>query len=333
MDVVRRIHNDRSDLDEDTDPILEDSYKVGYEGPKKVPETRRCKYVIEPLIFLVFSAASSKPAIVAQFVQSSLQKNLTDNLTNNNDDQTEAAQFLLLVNVFHSIPTLITITLLGPWSDMIGRKPVMYIGLIGLILDTLIAVLIVVFDGNIYYLYVSKAISGCCGGVKGFLFGSFSYIADRSPIGDRAVRIVVAEGIMILISAIVSVCIGFWIDASGFVLPFTSILSIYVISLLYLIFVPESLIPPPQVNRLRVLIRFSHFRDSFKIFLIQGRKGILIKICCAAFFLNLLAFSGKLNVLFLYVMRPPLNWDPIDIGIYAAVSTIIIIGFRRRNVK
>lgn len=158
--------------------------------------------------------------------------------------------------------------------------------------------------------------------LQGFLFGSFSYIADRSPVGDRAVRIVVAEGIMILISAIVSVCIGFWIDASGFLQPFIAILGVYIFSLLYLLFIPESLISPPNINKLTLLIRISHFKETFNIFLIQGRKGRLIKICCAAFFINLMAFSGKLNVLFLFIMRPPLNWNSIDIGIYAAVSTI-----------
>lgn len=166
MDVVRRLNNPKEGEDNDMEPILEDNYKVAYVGPKKVPESKKCRYVIEPLIFLVFAAASSKPAIIAQFVGNSLRKNESVNLTIENDHEEEPAQFLLLLNVFHSIPTLITITLFGPWSDMIGRKPVMYIGLIGLVLDTLIAVLIVWFDGNIYYLYVSRAISGCCGGVK-----------------------------------------------------------------------------------------------------------------------------------------------------------------------
>lgn len=146
-----------------------------------------CNYLLEPVIFLVYSAVMTNPAILAQFVlnhfkeirlermNSSHPINLTNFVSGHNiskkvtailHDSKEAAFFIFYLEIFHSVPVLISISLFGPWSDAIGRKPIMYTGLIGLIIETSLLVLIVGFKLSIYFLFLSKFIGGICGGAK-----------------------------------------------------------------------------------------------------------------------------------------------------------------------
>ncbi|CAD5112810.1 DgyrCDS2022 [Dimorphilus gyrociliatus] len=239
--------DDKTTSDESTDGKEETSLIE-----KKKKTFFDCKYLLEPIIFLVFAAVTTKPAILAQFVSNYYKDIRLEHL-----------------NTSHPIN-------------------------------------------------VMKVIHG-----NSFLFGSFSYIADRVPLEERIPRIVVAEVIMILVSSMYSILVGVWIDKTGFLQPCFGMLAIYTFSLIYTFIIPESLVVSPDVTKAKSFFRKEHFRTVYDVFFQSGLRGKILRICSASFFLYFAAFSGKLMPLLLRIQSPPLKWKAVRIGVFSGVSSAL----------
>lgn len=128
---------------------------------------------------------------------------------------------------------------------------------------------------------------------------------------------------MILVSSIYSILVGVWIHKTGFLQPSIGTFVIYLFSVAYIYYIPESHIIEYKGSKFEILFRKEHYRTVFEIFFQRGRRGIIIRLCCIAFFIYFAAFVGRLMPLLLRIQRPPLKWKPVQIGVFMGVSSAL----------
>ena len=127
---------------------------------------------------------------------------ICSNLTNFKDNEAEVekitASISMYLDILYTIPAIIVSLFVGPWSDVNGRKPLMIIPQIGIILSQFIYVI------NTYLNYLPgefillASIGSIFGGFTAFLIGMYSYIADVSSGRSRTSRIALVDLFMFL---------------------------------------------------------------------------------------------------------------------------------------
>ncbi|CAD5124315.1 DgyrCDS12603 [Dimorphilus gyrociliatus] len=299
---------------------------------RKIIKPKRT-FIVEPLIIMVFVGCYSTPVITNQFVNSVLTSpsNSTENQTcqknyEKDKGQQKSAEFMLGLSLVQNIPAMFIALFIGPWSDRIGRKPIMYISMIGALCDSLITVLVVSLKLNILYLYIGKTIYGLFGGNNGLTLGAFSYIADITDTDQRSLKIITAEGLMALVAGAAQIGIGYWIKSTNFSQPFFAVFSIYFLSMIYLFFfVPETIYSPKGTNKLKDLFNLKDSKEGFKLFLMSGRRGWVLRLLTAAFLCNYMVFVGRNDANTLFMMSAPLCWNSVEIGIFSGVTIMLVI--------
>lgn len=315
-------------MNEENSPLLNKEEDL---PERKIIKPKR-KFVIEPLIIIVFVGCFSTPVITNQFVNSKLTvKNETLNQTclpsrEKDEGQQRSAEFMLGLSLVQNVPAMFITLFIGPWSDQIGRKPIMYISMVGALCDSLITVIVVSCNLNILYLYIGKAIYGLCGSNNGLSLGAFSYIADITDTDNRSLRIVTAEGLMALLAGVAQIGIGYWIKHTNFTQPFIAVFSLYFFSMIYLFFfVPETIHRVNKEGKFKNLFSLRDAKEGFKLFFMSGRRGWVLRLLTTAFLLNYMVFVGRNDVNTLFMMSAPLCWNSVAIGIYNGMTIILVI--------
>ncbi len=88
-----------------------------------------------------------------------------------------------------TIPSFIVCLFMGTWSDKVGRKPVISIGLLGGVLETIFVLLTMYLDLSLYLLYIGGFLNGMCGFFTGLTLAVMSYIADCTEKEKRVFRL------------------------------------------------------------------------------------------------------------------------------------------------
>ena len=89
-----------------------------------------------------------------------------------------SARFNVIQSFVLTIPTFITCLYYGALSDKIGRKPIFLVSVVGGILDSVLTLLVVIFNLPVPVLYAASFINGCGGGYTGLVMSVMSYLAD-----------------------------------------------------------------------------------------------------------------------------------------------------------
>ncbi len=87
------------------------------------------------------------------------------------------------------VPSIIIVFIIGPLSDRYGRKAVLLVSAIGLVLQSVLAVVITMQNLSPYWFILANLLTGVCGDITGILAGAFSYVSDVSSRKWRSFRI------------------------------------------------------------------------------------------------------------------------------------------------
>jgi len=331
--------------DESTDSTKEESVK---EHKKFLEKLGSRWFTVEPLVIIYMAAYMSLMPLLQQYTRQRLSEDynittdgLDSNVTtwrehclNHADDDNETQNEL----EFHTklsawtaammalpiFPTLLTIFIVGAFSDSRGRRFSLVPQIGAGIFTGVVLILVVHFKLHLAVLVLSNVIVGFTGSMPAVLMASFAYIADINAPEKRFMRIVAIEIGMGLGNFLANLLFGWLIEVSGFMLPSAIFTATMALALAYCIFfVPETIL----VEKGAKLCDMSSLKSLPELWVrpqkgSNGRRSI-IWLCCAIMFLNTMFSEGPQYIITLIVIDPPLCWGPTLIGVFNGIQYVL----------
>ncbi|XP_007894718.2 proton-coupled folate transporter [Callorhinchus milii] len=301
------------------------------------PALGRCRaaVTVEPVLLLAMAALVLQGPLTTQYIyqRSSERLGYAGNSSRGcnstaspgerrlqQEVETLTAHWNLCINGAGFAVGLFSATLLGPWSDSVGRRPILLVPTLGLALQAAVYLLVVSLSLPVACLLVGRLLSGALGDFSTLLAGCFSYIADVSDKEARTFRVAVLEACLGLAGMFGSVIGGQWRKAQGYTNPFWLALALYLAAGLYaFFFVRESV----SVAGSSKLFTTEHYRSVWRLFASRrgengGRGQLCLYVLCL--FIVITVHFGVKDVLILFELSSPLCWQSDLIGYGSAAE-------------
>lgn len=261
--------------------------------------------------------------------------NLTANGTLGNEVEIKTVILGLVVGTTARLPSIVATLILGPISDRFGRKPAIIVVVFGLVLHSSLVLVIVEKGLNLHYLILSAGLRGLSGGMAGILTASYSYIADISSRNWLTIRLGVLESMNFIAGSLSLIIGGVLIHFSHCQFDVTAILSLACVAaaLPYvLIALPESLDRDDRkgqgAREERATVRSRTLGPKallrgFQIFFGKHHSRCKLWLCLLIMFVTVANISGTTSVIILYLLRHPLQWNPLQIGAFLGSSEFV----------
>ncbi|XP_019943917.1 proton-coupled folate transporter isoform X2 [Paralichthys olivaceus] len=294
---------------------------------------------VEPVLFLsMFSLALQAP-LSTQYLWDRLSEDLGYNgskrseCTNGSvppdplqkEVETLTAHWNLYISLAGFSVGLLVVPLLGSWSDLAGRRPVLILPNLGLALQAVVYLVVMYLKLPVVYFLLGRMLSGLSGDFNAILAGCFAYVADTSDRKSRTFRVAVLEACLGLSGMLASIIGGQWRRAQGYINPFWLVLATNLASALYAyLFVKETVLPDPSAK----LLTTRHHKAIWRLYSAGGRSsedGGGFQRCklwfyTLSFFLVVMVHSGCRELYVLYELSSPLCWGPALIGYGSAAQ-------------
>ncbi len=223
------------------------------------------------------------------------------------------------------VPSIIIVFIIGPLSDRYGRKAVLLVSAIGLVLQSILAVVITMQNLSPYWFILANLLTGVCGDITGILAGAFSYVTDVSSRKWRAFRVGYTCAMFEVGVALGSFLCGLWLSNTNcdFIPPMWLVLGGSIgIVVWILILVRESLTDEDKVKAKETHPHlYTVFLNGLKLF-VKGPS--LWKRWAAVITLDLLFLNaiGNSLVIVYFLKAPPFDAEPVTIGIYQGLVSV-----------
>ncbi|XP_074536332.1 proton-coupled folate transporter [Halichoeres trimaculatus] len=295
---------------------------------------------VEPVMFLsMFSIALQSP-LVTQYLWDRISDDLGFNGTkrlmcsNSSVDTTDSLQrqvetltahWNLYISLGGFSVALLVVPILGSWSDLAGRRPVLIIPNLGIAIQAGIYLVAMYLKLPLVYFLMARLLSGLTGEFSAVLAGCFSYTADISDKRSLTFRVAVLEACLGLAGMLASIIGGQWRKAQGYINPFWLVLATNLGAALYVyLFVPESITPDPNAK----LLTTRHHKNVWQLLSTGGyigqTRGSAHKYRLWLYLLSLVlvvtVHFGSRELYVLYELSSPLCWGSTLIGYGAAAQ-------------
>ncbi|XP_042298371.1 proton-coupled folate transporter [Sceloporus undulatus] len=227
--------------------------------------------------------------------------------------ETLVAHWNLYLNLAGFLVGLFAVTLFGPWSDHVGRRPVLILPALGMALQAGIYLAVMYAQLPVGYLLAGRILSGLSGDYNLILAACFAYAADVSEGPSRTFRVALLEACLGLAGMGASVLGGPWRRAQGYVAPFWLVFAASLAAAFYAAFVLQESVGQKRQAKLFTL---RHYASVARLYMAPSRGWARKKLALysLAFFLVVLVHFGTRDILVLYELSSPLCWDPVLIG-------------------
>lgn len=125
------------------------------------------------------------------------------------------AQWNLYINLGGFSVGLLMVPLLGSWSDVAGRRPVLVVPCVGLALQAAVYILVMYLKLPVVYFLAGRLLCGLAGDFSVILAACFSYVADISDRRSRTFRVAILEACLGISGMLASIIGGQWKQAQG----------------------------------------------------------------------------------------------------------------------
>ncbi|XP_061104916.1 proton-coupled folate transporter [Conger conger] len=282
---------------------------------------------VEPVLFLcMFSLALQMP-LYTQYLWDRISEDLGYNGTKaggcqNSSGQpdplekevaTQTARWSLYISLAGFGVGLVVVTLLGSWSDRVGRRRLLVVPSLGLALQAGVYLAVMYLRLGVAWLLLGRLLSGLSGDFNAVLAGCFAHAGDTSARRSRTFRVAVLEATLGVAGMLASVVGGNWRRAQGYINPFWLALACNLAAALYAwLFVRDTVTPDPGAR----LLSGEHHRAVLRLFGPRGKggRGPLLWLYTLCFFLVVLVHSGSRELYVLFELSPPLCWGPQMVG-------------------
>uniref|UniRef100_A0A7M4FDD8 Proton-coupled folate transporter n=1 Tax=Crocodylus porosus TaxID=8502 RepID=A0A7M4FDD8_CROPO len=233
--------------------------------------------------------------------------------------ETLVSHWTLYLNLGGFFVGLFSVTLFGPWSDRVGRRPALVLPAVGMALQAAVYLLVMYQQLHVAYFLLGRVLSGLLGDYNLILAASFAYVADISDRSSRTFRVAVLEACLGVAGMLASVAGGQWLRAQGYINPFWMVLAVSLAAALYAaLCLPESVRPRQPAK----LFTLRHYVSVYQLFAAPGRHRAQLQLALysLAFFLIVTIHFGTRGIFVLYELGSPLCWGPDLIGYGSAAS-------------
>ena len=289
--------------------------------------------LIQQHIFQKFAreTLSKTPNYTAPNESICLKQDYIVSATGNNDSiveiQKRANNLAMYLEVIGLCGSGVMALFYGSLSDIIGRKPILTLTLVGMTIMCAIQFAVIEFDLNNYsiYLIVAAGINGFLGGTATMLGVSFAFVSDVTSKKWRTLRLGTTESSIGFGKAASYTIVYYWINSNGcdFKGPAYTLIGIVPLTFLYLILLPESL--PPKERRQNGG-GFKKIANGIKVFIDPNRTSLSkwwrIWDCVAIIAIECLCVIGVYQVINYFLHNEPLEWSYELIGIYGVVTAL-----------
>ena len=283
---------------------------VGKDAPIPEPDTseqhqpRKSGVTVEPVAFLFMMGMILANTTTQQYVNYSVAERMSGDIleesaekstslcaagsetTSTSDIQEIAARILSTFSFLNILPMLIAAVLMGSYSDKQGRKVALILPVIGGLLRGIVAFVVCYWKLQVRFLYAGGLAEGFCGGTAVFTTALFAYIADVSTTDKRSWRMLVISIAQAMGISLAEISTGYMITYIGFIAPFTLILVVYSLCLLYILcFIQESVTSWSQTTG---YFDVQHFVRTFRIMVsnTDPHRQWIMRCCTVILFSN-----------------------------------------------
>ncbi|XP_066249962.1 probable peptidoglycan muropeptide transporter SLC46 [Euwallacea similis] len=199
----------------------------------------------------------------------------------------------------------------GPWSDRFGRRPVIVINVIGIVLMNVVMVLFSIFETiSPWYMMLCSVPVILTGGGGSLLTVMFAYLTDVTSGQNRGFRMGMFEAVMAMAVLLGSASSSYIYNATNYVIIYAIASLSSLLALAHaLYFIPESLPNRENTSRFKAFFNvrnpISMFRTSFQSRPHFNRAIILLLVLTLA--LYFIAIIGRNSVNFLF-LRAKFQW-------------------------
>ena len=130
--------------------------------------------------------------------------------------ETLSSHWILYMNVVLYCPVLLSVPLLGSWSDVAGRRPVLLLCNLGLTLQTVLSILVMYLRLPVFYFVIGNVITGIFGDFTILMAVSYSYLADTVDEKSLTLRATILEACLGISGMLASVIGGELLKAQGY---------------------------------------------------------------------------------------------------------------------
>ncbi|KAG9485939.1 hypothetical protein GDO78_008825 [Eleutherodactylus coqui] len=305
---------------------------MGAAGSDK-PRPRRCytrRMTVEPVLFFAMFSMALQGPLTTQYLWERLSRDLgyngsrSEGCTNSTnpmekDVETLTSHWSLYLNLSGLLVGLFSVMLLGPWSDHVGRRPVLIVPFIGLALQIVVYLVVMYQELHVGYLLLGRIISGLSGDFNMVLAGCFAYIADITDRPSRTFRVAVLEACLGIAGMIASIIGGHWRKAQGYINPFWLAFAVNVFAAIYVYFFVRESVKDKKPSKLFTL---RHYQSIFRLFGLPGENGRRSKLFLysLALLLVVTVHMGAKDLMVIYELSFPLCWDSDLIGYGSAAE-------------
>jgi PCFT/HCP family folate transporter-like MFS transporter 1/3 len=246
--------------------------------------------------------------------------------------QEEVNMLNMGITTFYLLLSGISSLILGPVSDVIGRKPVLFWVLMGLFFTSFIQLFVVNFDLDPRSYFAVSFFFGAFGGHAALIGLTLAAISDRVAKFPKllTIRMGLMEAAITVALAGASAALNNWIDSNGcdFRPPVWLMFIITILLMVYIFLFNETLEQSQRSFNKRKLL------NGLKYFLIPWYMGYSkwwrLLACTAIITLGTAATIGQTEIITYFLHNKPLEWSYGLIGIYepivAGVKGVCLIG-------
>jgi hypothetical protein len=155
--------------------------------------------------------------------------------------QHAAASFHTKNSIVALVPALVTFLFLGSNCDIIGRRPLLILPLVGKVVWYALMLIIVSRNLSDAWLLAAHVIEAMFGSGGLVMLSAFAFITDCTHESTRNRAFLVTEGVSFLTRIVPVLVMGIWLRFYLYTIPLSVCLGLSVIALLYALFIqPES---------------------------------------------------------------------------------------------
>ncbi|KAM9370641.1 proton-coupled folate transporter [Phaethornis superciliosus] len=230
----------------------------------------------------------------------------------------------LYINLGGFFTGLFSVTLFGPWSDSVGRRPALILSAVGMTLQAAVYLLVMYLQLHVAYFLLGRILSGLWGDYNLILASCFAYVADITEKRARTFRVAILEACLGIAGMLASIGGGQWRKAQGYINPFWLVLSASLAAALYAAFCLQESVKQPKPAKLFTL---SHYKAVYRLYTapehLSSRRALAL-YTLACFLLVTVHFGAK-DLYVLYELGSPLCWAADLIGYGSAANYLVYL--------
>ena len=234
--------------------------------------------------------------------------------------QSQAATWMLSLNLAFSLPAISMVLVYGSYSDRIGRKVPLILPQVGHITKCIIFVVVLHYRLSLGLLFIAMIIEGATGSLPTMMMSCMAYLADVHDPARRTFRITTIEVCSGISAAAATVAMGYLILHMGYIYPFLFLIGVNGINLIYTIY----FVPEVRRDRNRNMVTTRMLLRTVQLLKkpdLNGKRWPRIVLLLALMYVDTVVV-GRWDTITLYELNSPLCWNSVLIGINSAYSGI-----------